>query len=71
MGFKIFDIVYVMTTGGPASATEVMGTQLYQHAFFVHKYGRASVIAVVMIILSLIVSYFYVRVSGYGQKSTK
>lgn len=67
-GFKMFDLIYVMTTGGPASATEVLGTQIYQHAFDVSKYGYASVIAVIMVAASLIVTIFYVRASGYGQE---
>lgn len=67
-GFKMFDLVYVMTTGGPAAATEVLGTQMYQHAFDVFKYGYASVLAVVMVAASLIATIFYVRVSGYRQE---
>lgn len=68
-GFKMFDLVYVMTTGGPAAATEVLGTQIYQHAFDVHKYGYASVLAVVMVAASLIITIFYVRVSGYRREA--
>jgi ABC-type sugar transport system permease subunit len=68
-GFKMFDLVYIMTTGGPAAATEVLGTQLYQHAFDVHKYGLASVLAVIMVVASLILSVFYVRVTGYREEA--
>lgn len=68
-GFKMFDLVYIMTTGGPAAATEVLGTQLYQHAFDVQKYGYASVIAVIMVLASLIFSVFYVRVTGYREEA--
>lgn len=69
-GFKMFDIVYVMTTGGPAGATEVMGTQLYKQAFDVHSLGRASILSVVMVICSLIVSFFYIKITGYKKEVT-
>ncbi|GAH64214.1 unnamed protein product, partial [marine sediment metagenome] len=67
--FKMFDLVYIMTTGGPAGATEVLGTQLYQHAFDVHKYGYASVLSVIMVVVALIFSIFYVRVAGYREEA--
>jgi ABC-type sugar transport system permease subunit len=47
----------------------VLGTQLYQHAFDVHKYGLASVLAVIMVVASLILSVFYVRVTGYREEA--
>lgn len=70
MGFKAFDMIYVMTGGGPVEATEVMTTFLYTQAFDVRRFGYASVLAVVMVLIAIIFSVFYVRLSGY-QKRTK
>ena len=55
-GFKVFDIVYVMTRGGPNHASEVLSTYLYQNAFTFNKMGPASVIAIVVVLLCVIVS---------------
>lgn len=43
--FLIFDVVYVMTTGGPLNTTEVIGLLLYNQAFRYFNMGQASAIA--------------------------
>ena len=48
---KVFDIIYVMTSGGPNNSTDVMATLLYSEAFNNNKYGTASAIAVVIFLL--------------------
>ena len=63
--FKVFDIIWIMTRGGPAGATEVLGTHLYQTGIWSNRYGYSSVIAVVILVVSLILSVFYTRISGY------
>jgi ABC-type sugar transport system permease subunit len=57
-GVRVFDIVYVMTKGGPNHNTEVLATHLYEVAFWFNKMGYASVIAVVILVLSLLFAYF-------------
>ena len=46
-----FDIVYVMTLGGPGNATTVPGVQIYELAFSFNKVGQASALAVVLSVL--------------------
>jgi raffinose/stachyose/melibiose transport system permease protein len=53
-GFKVFDIVYVMTSGGPNHSSDVLATYLFQQAFRLSNMGFASVIGFCIIILSLI-----------------
>ena len=53
--FLVFDYVYILTRGGPAGATEVLGTLLYTAAFGSHEAGYAAAIGVVMAAISLIV----------------
>ncbi|HEU5140102.1 MAG TPA: sugar ABC transporter permease [Bacillales bacterium] len=48
-----FIIVQVMTRGGPSSATEVMGSYLYQQAFEQYHFGYGAAIGVMILILSL------------------
>ncbi len=47
---KIFDIVWTMTSGGPAGASEVLGTHMYVEAFTQANPGYGSAIAVVLLI---------------------
>lgn len=53
--FLLFDMIIVMTEGGPFYATDVMGTYMYQQAFSGGKteMGYASSIAIVMLIINL------------------
>lgn len=44
-GFQVFDLVYVMTQGGPLGSTDVMGYFLYRNAFSYLDLGYASAIA--------------------------
>lgn len=49
---RSFDLVYVLTNGGPAHATEVMATYMYNQTFTGYKYGYGSAISLVIFILS-------------------
>jgi len=58
-GFKVFDIIYVMTQGGPNHATEVFGTYLYKMAFGttsggLPQLGYASAFSVVVMIMCIL-----------------
>lgn len=54
---KFFDLVYNMTQGGPNHATEVIATHLYAQGFSYFKYGYASAISIVLLVLCLIVTF--------------
>lgn len=54
---KFFDLVYNMTQGGPNHSTDVLATHLYTQGFQYFKYGYASSISVILLILCLIVSF--------------
>lgn len=51
---KVFDIVWVMTAGGPNNSSEVLGTYMYRSAFRNDVVGYAATIAVMMFCLSLV-----------------
>ena len=50
---KYYDLVAVMTNGGPNHATDVMSTYMYYEAFNVLKFGYSSAIGVVLLILCM------------------
>jgi ABC-type sugar transport system permease subunit len=53
---QAFAFIYVMTQGGPAGATEVMGTYLYRVAFEGRMFSAGAAMAVVMTLIVLLVS---------------
>ncbi|QNU65989.1 sugar ABC transporter permease [Ruminiclostridium herbifermentans] len=48
---KYFDLIYVMTQGGPNGATELMATYMYKNAFQIMKMGYGSTVASAMFII--------------------
>jgi ABC-type sugar transport system permease subunit len=65
-GFNVFDVVFVMTQGGPANATEVIATYTYKEAFTQNHVGYASTLALVMTVISLIASVAFIRLRERG-----
>ena len=52
-GFSVFDIIFIMTAGGPANATEVIGTYAYDQAFILSDIGYGTTLALLITILSV------------------
>lgn len=57
--FKIFDLVYVMTSGGPAGATNVMSIAVYNMSFQYFRLGDGAAAANVLLIIPLLLSIVY------------
>lgn len=53
--FLVFDYIYIMTGGGPAGSTEVVGTLLYNTAFSTYEAGYAAAMGIVLAMISTIV----------------
>lgn len=51
---KFFDLVYVMTGGGPNGSTELLATYMFRQGFLSFRFGYASAIASAMLVFSLI-----------------
>lgn len=51
---KLFDLPYLLTSGGPGHATKTLGIILYQQGFVNWQYGKAAAVGVVIFLLSLI-----------------
>ena len=56
-GFKAFDLLNVLTHGGPADSTMIVSLYMYKQAFSAWKYGYSSAVAVVLFI-SILASVF-------------
>ena len=57
---KLFDLVYVMTEGGPGNASNVIGVQMYQQ-FSARNFDYSATVAVVMLIVLIPVMVFNIR----------
>ncbi|WP_373070029.1 carbohydrate ABC transporter permease [Gemmatimonas sp.] len=62
-GLRIFDVVYVMTRGGPNRATEVLATYMYELGFGINLMGPASAVAIVIVALAFVAALVRSRVS--------
>ena len=60
-GFAVFDIVFVMTGGGPGNASEVLATYTYKTAFQQNQAGYGSALAMLITLLSLVSAVVFVR----------
>jgi alpha-glucoside transport system permease protein len=58
---KLFDLIYVMTRGGPGKASQVIAFTMFQQAFEAAQYGYGSAVAVVMLVLLIPIMIFNVR----------
>lgn len=61
--FKVFDLVYLMTEGGPGTASTMMSQYIYNQAFISWSYGRSSAAAMILflIVAALTAFQFYME----------
>jgi raffinose/stachyose/melibiose transport system permease protein len=58
-----FNLIWIMTRGGPVNASEVMSTYMYRYAFIRFQFGYGSAVALVMLAICLIFSVMYLRLA--------
>jgi raffinose/stachyose/melibiose transport system permease protein len=61
---KTFDLIYVMTHGGPAHSTDVMALYMFNETFSKLQYGYGSAVSVVIFFFSLILIYTVTKLLG-------
>ncbi len=65
---KTFDLVYVMTSGGPGTETTVPSYQVYNNAFLLGRVGIATALAVVLTLIVFVATVLINRVGERGQR---
>ena len=64
-----FDLIYVLTGGGPGDATRALALEMYQTGFQANLMGPASAIAVILVLVGLILAQLLRRLGGRGDES--
>lgn len=67
--YKIFTEIQILTGGGPGRATEVLATAMYRAAFNNDEMGVASAYAVVIFVITLVLSLIQMKLSRTGEEA--
>lgn len=67
--FKVFDIIFMVTNGGPLDSSQLLSTYMYQKAFARGNGGYASSIAIVMIVLGVAVTSVLRKLLSGGEEN--
>lgn len=59
--YKVFDLIYTMTKGGPVDATTTLPVYTYLETYKLFQFGNGAAASVLTLILPLVLSWFYVR----------
>lgn len=65
--FKVFDLVYVMTGGGPVNSTHMLSTYSYKLSFGMFQYSQGAAVANIMFVVLFFVSLIYLKFT-YGRE---
>lgn len=60
-GLKAFDLIWVLTQGGPARSTETLAVSMYWESFVLQRPGSGAAVAVVLTVVVLAISWVYLR----------
>ncbi len=58
-----FQVVYIMTEGGPDRASELLTTYMYQQAFKLNKYGYGATISVSILVVTMVLALVILKVT--------
>ncbi|SFS51993.1 carbohydrate ABC transporter permease [Paenibacillus sp. BC26] len=59
--FKTFDIIWVMTQGGPYRSSETLAVTMYRESFMLFHFGQGAAISILLTVLSIVASWFYLK----------
>lgn len=62
--FKVFDLVWVGTSGGPVDATELLSTYAYRLSFTQYSFSKGAATANILFVMLFVVGLVYIRLIG-------
>jgi multiple sugar transport system permease protein len=63
--FKVFDMIWMLTKGGPVHATEVIGVLIYIQAFQSYNLGYAAALALILLAFSIGITITFIKISKF------
>ena len=66
--FKVYDLVYVMTEGGPVNSTHLLSTYSYKLSFDMFQYSKGASVANVLFLILLAVGVLYLKITMRGEE---
>ncbi|MBQ7581524.1 MAG: sugar ABC transporter permease, partial [Lachnospiraceae bacterium] len=66
--FKVYDLVYVMTEGGPVNSTHLLSTYSYKLSFDLFQYSKGSAVANILFLILLLVGMLYLKITMQGEE---
>jgi len=66
--FKVFEVIYIMTSGGPAGSTEVMSMAIYNQAFIDFELGRSAALSNLFLIGLIVLSFLFLIIKKMRNK---
>jgi multiple sugar transport system permease protein len=62
--FRVLEVIYVLTFGGPGDSTEILALHIYKTAFVGQQLGVASAISIILLVVVMSLSWFALRLSN-------
>lgn len=61
--FKAFDLMFIMTSGGPLNATDVLGTYSYTLSFTKYEFSQGAAAAIILFCCLFVIGLFYLKLT--------
>lgn len=62
--FRVLEVIYILTFGGPGDSTEILSLHIYKTAFVSQRLGSAAAISVLLLVVVAALSWFALRLSN-------
>jgi multiple sugar transport system permease protein len=69
--FRVLEVVYILTFGGPGDSTEILSLHIYKTAFVSQRLGSAAAISVLLLIVVALLSMAALRLSNPLKEESK
>jgi len=66
--FRAFDLMFIMTSGGPLNSTDVLATYSYSLSFTQFQFSKGSSVAVILFLCLFVVGLFYLKLIINGEE---
>jgi len=66
--FKTFDLIFVLTKGGPGMSTEVLSYYTYRYGFKFFHIGQASAMSYILVVMVIIISQIFINYLRAGEE---